>query len=130
MEHVWRRSFALAWALVGSACGGGGEAGVQADQLGVGAECAGDDECRVGQLCLDQFKGGYCGLEGCSNDADCPNGSACVAHEDGVNYCFRTCSQKVDCNRNRGADVEANCSSNVTFVSAGSTGKACVPPSN
>lgn len=130
MDNAWTRCAPLLWALVAVACGGGGKVGAEADQLGVGAQCADDDECRVGQICLDQFKGGYCGEEGCTRNSDCPEGAACVAHEDGVNYCFRTCTDKSDCNRNRGPEVEANCSSNVTFVAGGTSTKACVPPSN
>lgn len=101
-----------------------------ADDLGVGAQCASNDECDAdtNQTCL-AFKGGYCGLQGCTHDADCPDRSACIMHTDGVNYCFRTCADKVDCNANRDADNEANCSSSVTFVDGDMGRKACVPPS-
>lgn len=109
---------------VGLACVGG----VEADELGVGAQCAGADDCLEDQSCLDQFKGGYCGIENCADDLDCPEGSACVAHEDGVNYCFRICVDKGECNVNRDPDNESNCSANVDFVDGGG-GKACVPPS-
>ena len=102
--------------------------GVEADELGVGAQCSGNDECLEGQSCLTAFKGGYCGIMDCVDDLDCPEGSACVAHDDGVNYCFRICTDKSECNVNRGPDVESNCSANVTFVDGGG-GKACVPPS-
>lgn len=112
--------------------------GTEADELGVGAECAVDDDCNrddhdtdgmPDQECLTQFAGGYCGVQGCQSDGDCPEASACVAHEDGNNYCFRTCSHKDQCNANRHEDVWSNCSSNVVFVDAFS-GKACVPPSS
>jgi hypothetical protein len=106
-----------------------------ADRLGVGAECSANSDCLrqgdggVNLACLDQFKGGYCGLEDCSDDGDCPDQSACVAHDDGRNYCFRTCANKPECNANRSVDQEANCSSSVDFVESATSGKACVPPS-
>lgn len=100
----------------------------EADRRGVGASCTNNDDCtEAGQSCL-AFKGGYCGVIGCVEDNDCPGGSLCVTHTDGVNYCFLVCSDKSDCNRNRTADIEANCSSSITFADQGS-GKACVPPS-
>jgi len=105
--------------------------GSDADDLGVGAQCTGNDQCDAdtNQVCL-QFKGGYCGLMGCVRDADCPDKSACVTHTDGVNYCFRTCIDKAECNANRDPVNEANCSANVIFVDQQQTGiKACVPPS-
>lgn len=114
--------------VVGGACS---DDEVEADKVGVAAACSVNEDClQEGQVCLEQFKGGYCGVEGCSSSADCPDGSLCVAHEDGVNYCFRACVDKVDCNRNRPADAEANCSSSVEFASGDKEGKACVPPSN
>lgn len=82
-----------------------------------------------GQTCL-AFKGGYCGLTNCQGDAGCPSGSACVAHSDGKNYCFLVCTDKVQCNLYRAPDVEANCSSNVTFVDGTQSVKACIPPSS
>ena len=114
--------FALLFAV---GCGGS-----DADSLGIGAECAVNDDCNVDddQVCLN-FKGGYCGRQNCAGDVDCPADSACVAHTDGVNYCFRLCVDKVECNENRSVDNEANCSSNITYVDPGTHGKACVPPS-
>ncbi len=116
------RQILLIALLVG--CGGD-----DADDLGIGAECAVNDDCDVegGQSCLG-FKGGYCGLEGCLAHEDCPESSACVAHDDGINYCFRICVDKVDCNENRSVENEANCSSSVDFVEP-LAAKACVPPS-
>lgn len=111
-------------AVVTLACG----AGTEADELGVGAECGGESDCLEDQACLQQFKGGYCGIEGCQLDDDCPEGSACVAHSDGANYCFRSCTDKSECNLNRSPDNESNCSANIDFTDMGS-GKACVPPS-
>ncbi len=104
--------------------------GDDADDLGIGAQCAGNEECDAdtNQTCL-AFKGGYCGLTGCTGDVDCPDDSACIMHTDGVNYCFRTCIDKIDCNANRDVDNEANCSSSVTFVEDAKGRKACVPPS-
>jgi hypothetical protein len=106
--------------------------GDDADDLGIGAQCTGNDQCdaETMQVCL-QFKGGYCGLMGCATDADCPDLSACVMHDDGTNYCFRTCVDKAECNANRDVDNESNCSSSVTWVEPGNKNgiKACVPPS-
>lgn len=101
-----------------------------ADSLGVGAQCAMTSDCDTAahETCLTQFKGGYCGLEGCIHDTDCPANSACVMHTDGNNYCFRTCTTKTDCNANRDAANQANCSSSATFVDGTAT-KACLPPS-
>jgi hypothetical protein len=113
---------------IAAGCGGS-----DADRLNVGAECLDSEECDNSddfvQTCLTQFKGGYCGLEGCQGDLDCPEDSACIAHTDGVNYCFRICSDKPECNRNRLVDNESNCSSNVVFTDGADGRKACVPPS-
>lgn len=103
-----------------------------ADSLGVAAQCTVSDDCNTenGQECLLDFKGGYCGIEGCLRNLDCPADAACVAHDNGTNYCFRTCTDKAQCNENRDAENEANCSSNITFVDNDQDGvKACVPPS-
>src|SRR5512138_3372156 len=106
-----RRFLALAFTLT-LGCGD------DADSLGIGAQCTKTDECdgSTHQTCLTQFKGGYCGLQGCIHDSDCPADSACVAHTDGQQYCFRTCAQKPDCNANRDALNESNCSSTATLV--------------
>ncbi len=110
-----------------AACGG-----EDADEIGVGAECSGDADCRAlsdGLNCLSAFRGGYCGLAGCAGDDDCPDRSVCVRHEDGYTYCFRTCRDKPECNANRAEDVEANCTSSAELLEA--TGvKVCVPPSS
>ena len=116
-------------------CGDDDDDASEADRLGVGAECAMDSDCLrqgdggINLACLDQFKGGYCGVEGCSSDEDCPEQSACVMHDDGSNYCFRVCANKPECNLNRSPDQESNCSSNIDFVDSATKGKACVPPS-
>jgi hypothetical protein len=106
----------------------------EADRLYVGGQCAISDDCYqegdFPQTCLQQFKGGYCGLTGCESDLDCPEASACVAHGDGENYCFRICRDKPECNRNRDLENEANCSSSVDFVDGAQGRKACVPPSS
>jgi hypothetical protein len=116
---------------------GDDDGGSAADRLGVGAQCTRDDHCLqsdvdggISQSCLTQFKGGYCGLEGCRSAVDCPSGSDCVTHDDGVNYCFRTCANKPECNRHRDPDSEANCSSSVDWASTpkAAAQKACVPP--
>ena len=119
------RAFSLSFVLLVVGCGS------NADSLGVGAQCTMTSECNTAEheVCLTQFKGGYCGLEGCMHDTDCPTDSACIAHTDGHNYCFRTCDLKTDCNANRDATVESNCSSSVTFVDPAANRKVCVPPS-
>jgi hypothetical protein len=118
------RSIVLAIAL--SACGS------NADSLGVGAQCGSDADCTTTtppEHCLTNFKGGYCGLQGCVHDTDCPTDSACIMHTDGHNYCFRLCADKTDCNANRDPVNEANCESSITFVDGTMNRKACVPPS-
>ena len=98
----------------------------------VGRQCTSAAECPVEmqiQLeCLTQFKGGYCGLEGCTGDADCPEGSACVNYDDGEDYCFRLCQDKPECNRDRSVENESNCIGSVTFVDSRNDRKACEPP--
>jgi hypothetical protein len=123
-----RLHYVLPVLLLLGACGGGGS---EADRLGIGAECTASDQCdeETEQVCLLQFKGGYCGLSNCVHDVDCPEDSACIAHDDGTNYCFRLCIDKPDCNANRTVDNESNCSSSVTFVDGTQGRKACVPPS-
>jgi hypothetical protein len=108
---------------------GCGDSGSEAQRRGVGSACAVDTDCaETGQVCLP-FKGGYCGLAACQANAGCPSGSACVAHTDGRSYCFLICTDKTQCNLHRSVDVEANCSSSVTFVDGTLNEKACVPPS-
>ena len=122
----------LVAALSLQACGNDDGAGLSdAQRHGVGATCSADTDCFVGDthlMCLS-FKGGYCGLEGCQRTTDCPAGSACVAHDDGHNYCFLLCADKPECNYTRPVDIEANCSSKITFVDTTKDSKACVPPS-
>ncbi len=103
-----------------------------ADQAGIGAQCATNDDCfQTNQTCLTAFRGGYCGSTGCTVDGDCPAGAACVRHDDAINYCFRLCVDKSECNRNRSVSNESNCVSSVTFADASRTaGKACVLPSS
>ncbi|QQR88559.1 MAG: hypothetical protein IPJ88_09830 [Myxococcales bacterium] len=93
----------------------------EADLLGVGAECTTSDQCTLDeQICLTEFKGGYCGLRDCLSHDDCPDASACVKHSDGIsgssNYCFRICVDKAECNENRSLDNESNCSANIEWV--------------
>ena len=105
--------------------------GSEADELGVGSECATtDDSSEDDQACLLQFAGGYCGIVDCNEDLDCPEDAACVTHDDNSNYCFRTCVDKSECNANRSVENESNCSSSVTFVDGADGRKACVPPSS
>ena len=104
----------------------------EAIRRGVGSECMTSSDCtEQGQVCLAQFKGGYCGIEGCQDDGDCPQGSVCVDYTaiDGNSYCFLVCTDKPQCNQNRSEENEANCSSSVTFVEPHPGLKACVPPS-
>ena len=116
--------------LVLLALGCGDDGGTEAQKRGVGSQCAANSECtEMGQSCLTQFKGGYCGVAACTKDADCPAGSACVRHEDGMNYCFLICVDKPECNRNRTLELEANCSSSATLVEGTKGRKVCVPPS-
>lgn len=81
------------------------------------------------QVCLMEFKGGYCGIQGCQADADCPEDAACVTADGVTNYCFRICIDKAECNANRDLENESNCSSNITFLSGANGRKACIPPS-
>jgi hypothetical protein len=88
------------WLLVASitsACGSSSSGGSEAMRRGVGSACATNADCtEPGQTCL-QFKGGYCGIEGCAGDAGaCPSGSACVQHTDGKSYCFFICVDKAE----------------------------------
>jgi len=109
---------------------GDDDIGTEAQRRGVGAQCVTDDDCtEEGQECLTQFKGGYCGIQGCLQDADCPQGSACITHEDENNYCFLVCSSKDQCNLHRSEENEANCTSSAVFVEEADGRKVCVPPS-
>ena len=114
---------------------GCGDGSTEADRIGVGWECTAKAECETPEQeieleCLEQFTGGYCGLEGCDGDGDCPEGSACVTHDDGINYCFRACVDKPDCNHERSLENEANCVGSITFVDPRNDRKACEPPSS
>jgi hypothetical protein len=127
--------YAIACLTVLGVAAGCGDDGTEADRIGVGAQCTDSGECEsadkeITLVCLTQFTGGYCGLEGCTGDVDCPEGSACVAHDDGNNYCFRVCQDKPECNRNRSPENESNCSANIDFVDEPQERKACVPPSS
>jgi hypothetical protein len=108
---------------------GCGSSQSEAIRRGVGSACAMNSDCtEKGQVCLTEFKGGYCGVAGCLHDTDCPAGSACVT-ENGTNYCFLICLQKPDCNPNRTVDVESNCTSSISFVDPTNGRKVCNPPS-
>ena len=121
--------------VVGAVAGCGDDGSTEADRIGVGAQCTASAECEsadeeVELVCLTQFTGGYCGLEGCAGDVDCPEGSGCVTHDDGNNYCFRLCVDKPDCNHNREEANWANCVGSITFVDDRNDRKACEPPSS
>jgi hypothetical protein len=108
-------------------CGGGQS---EAIRRGVGSACAMNSDCTEnGQVCLLEFKGGYCGVAGCAHDSECPAGSACVVSDNGANYCFLICVEKSDCNVKRTIDNESNCTSSLTFVDGTMSRKVCNPPS-
>ena len=132
----WALGATTTWAMLGCS----GDVGVEADRLGVAAECDQDADCPIVEIdgeevqltCLTQFKDGYCAIEGCQSNADCPEAASCVAHTDQTNYCFRQCREKFECNYNRSADSEANCSSNFDYADPADDAsgvKACIPPS-
>ena len=133
MPHRSRTGLAFVIVLGGVvACSSDGNGGLTPAQMhGVGAACAKDADCFVGDTALKclSFKGGYCGLKGCQADADCPPGSGCVAHDDGNTYCFLLCTGKPECNYTRPPEIESNCASKIDFVDGQKTSKACVPPS-
>jgi hypothetical protein len=121
-----KRTLMLLSLVMLGACGGGGS---EANQHGVGAECTKNADCtQKGQICLLNFKGGYCGVSGCTHDTDCFAGSACVTEDDGVNYCFLICNDKPECNDHRTLDNESNCVSSLPFVDMAMSRKVCRPP--
>ena len=108
---------------------GCGNDSTEAIRRGVGAECTANSECsETGQVCLTEFKGGYCGVSGCAHDVDCPAGSACVTDDNQTNYCFLICADKPDCNPHRTLDNESSCTSSLTFVDGTMNRKVCRPP--
>jgi hypothetical protein len=115
--------------VIVAACGcGSGQS--EAVRRGVGSECSKNSDCtEKGQICLTEFKGGYCGVSGCQRDTDCPGGSACVT-ENQINYCFLICADKPECNPNRTLANESNCTSSLPFVDATMGRKVCNPPSS
>jgi hypothetical protein len=129
MMHRLIAAGCLSLWFAAAGCGGS-----DADALGVGAQCTTNDQCDSSadfdEVCLSEFKGGYCGLADCAEDLDCPEDSACIAYTATESYCFRTCADKAECNANREVDNEANCSSSVTFTDGAQGRKACVPPSS
>ena len=117
----------ILYAFVVILCGCGSNES-QANRLGVGADCTVSSDCNTpGQVCLTEFKGGYCGVSACLHDADCPQGSACVT-DNQTNYCFLICAQKTDCNLHRTAADESDCTSSLTFVDGDMNRKVCRPP--
>jgi hypothetical protein len=120
----------MVWAFV-VAVGAGCSNQNEANRRGVGAECSMSSDCtETGQVCLTEFKGGYCGLSGCVHDADCPQGSACVTDDNQTNYCFLICADKTDCNLHRTTDNESSCTSSLTFVDGTMGRKVCRPPNS
>lgn len=132
MRHLSRNGLVFLIVLGSAvACGDDSNGLTPAQQHGVGAACAKDADCFVGDTALKclSFKGGYCGLQGCHASTDCPAGSGCVTHDDGNTYCFLLCTDKPQCNYTRPPEIESNCTSKVDFVDGQKTSKACVPPS-
>jgi hypothetical protein len=121
-----RRILSVLLVLAGG-CSGENEA----NRRGVGSECAVTDDCsEKGQVCLTEFKGGYCGVSDCAHDEDCPAGSACVTDDNQTNYCFLVCGDKVDCNLHRSVDNESSCTSSLAFVDGAMNRKVCRPPNS
>jgi hypothetical protein len=119
-----------ALAVVAGICGCGSSKS-EAIRRGVGAECSMNTDCtESGQVCLTEFKGGYCGVSACLHDADCPAGSACVTEDNQINYCFLICVDKPDCNPHRSLDNESGCVSSLTFVDGAANRKVCRPPNS
>jgi hypothetical protein len=117
-------------AFVVLAIGACGSSQSEAIKRGVGSACAMNSDCtEKGQVCLLEFKGGYCGVAGCTHDSECPGGSACVTADNGSNYCFLICVEKPDCNPLRTVDDESNCTSSLAFVDGTMGRKVCNPPS-
>jgi len=101
-----------------------------ANQAGIGAQCTMTSDCTtIGEVCLTEFAGGYCGLSGCLHDTDCPQGSACVT-DNHTNYCFLVCAAKTDCNLHRSAANESDCTSSLPFVDGAMNRKVCRPPNS
>jgi hypothetical protein len=121
----------ILWVLVVVICSvfGCGDSTSEAVRRGVGAECNANLMCsEADQVCLTEFKGGYCGRSACLHDADCPPGSACVTDDGQVNYCFLICLDKPECNVRRSLDNESSCTSSLTFVDGTMGRKVCRPP--
>jgi hypothetical protein len=117
-------------ALVLVACGCGSNQN-EANRKGIGADCTTTSDCTTsGQVCLTEFKGGYCGLSGCLHDTDCPQGSACVTDDNQTNYCFLVCGTKTDCNLHRSPDDESDCTSSLAFLDGAMSRKVCRPPNS
>jgi hypothetical protein len=93
---------------------------------GVGAACAGDDDCDPDLECVGDFDGGYCGRRDCTSNAECPGASLCVEIDD-RSYCVRTCDHESDCGFCRHPDVAAACTTDVTYVEGDATVPVCVP---
>jgi hypothetical protein len=120
----------MLWALFLLTCGCGSGQN-EANRRGVGAECAMTSDCsEAGQVCLTQFKGGYCGVSSCTHDTSCPQGSACVTDDQQTNYCFLVCNTKTDCNLHRSAADESDCTSSLTFIDGAMNRKVCRPPNS
>jgi hypothetical protein len=118
--------YALVVIAVLCSCGGGTS---EAIKRGVGSECNADLVCsEPDQICLNEFKGGYCGKSGCLHDTECPAGSACVTADNQTNYCFLICVDKPDCNPRRSLENESNCTASLTFIDGANSRKVCNPP--
>ena len=126
--------------LLGAVAGCGGDDSTEADRIGVGAECTVDSSadppstCPVVEMdiqldCLTQFKGGYCGLEGCTGDVTARRGRPASP----MTTARTTASEFVRTSRiatNRSVENESNCVGSITFVDDRNERKACEPPSS
>jgi hypothetical protein len=92
---------------------------------GVGATCAGDEDCDPNLTCVSRFDGGYCTVPDCTADAECPEGSVCAAL-DGGNVCVRTCAEPSDCSFCRGSQWALGCATDVPLVESEGVG-VCDP---
>jgi hypothetical protein len=92
---------------------------------GVGAGCADDTGCDVGQTCAQGFRGGYCTKQGCAANTDCPKDSVCST-VGSSNICVKQCSTNTDCAFCRSGDTSTTCKADAKDIT-GQVTSACVP---
>jgi hypothetical protein len=85
-------------------------------------------DCANGLECVTSFDHGYCTIADCTLNADCPNDARCVTLPDGHNYCLRTCTGPNSCTFCRPFEFGGECTGDVDFAEAGTTGEVCLPP--